>query len=189
LRGLLREFGMVIPVGARHVVPGVWALIQDADCEIPDPLRPGLAELCREITELERRITIVEHQIAALAAQTPVVTRLMTIPGVGLFIATALIASVGDVQRFPSARHFANYLGLTPSERSSGTRRRLGAISKRGDAAKRAKQTDRLRTWALKIEKARGHNKAAAALANKIARIVWAVWKRDRPFLSLPHAA
>jgi transposase len=140
----------------------------------------------------------VEHQLRALARQTPAVRKLRTIPGVGLLTATALVAIVGDVGRFPSARHFASYLGLTPRERSSGLRRRLGAISKRGDVyirmllthgaravlwkAKSRKSPDRLRAWALRLEQTRGHNKAAIALANKLARIVWAVWRRDIEF-------
>jgi transposase len=203
LRGLLREFGILIPLGAHHAVPSAWAQLEDAESEIPDPLRPALAELCSETRDLERRIKMIENQLTALAAQTPAVAQLMTIPGIGLLIATALVAFVGDIHRFPSARHFASYLGLTPRENSSGLRRRLGAISKRGDvylrtllihgarsvlnAAKR-KTPDRLRAWALAREAARGHNKAATALANKLARIAWAVWKHDRPFHSTPHA-
>ena len=100
--------------------------------------------------------------------------------------------------RFPAARHFASYLGLTPRESSSGLQRHLGRISKRGDPylrmllihgaravllhAKKAKVCDRLRTWALERERARGHNKAAVALANKLARIVWAVWRHDHAY-------
>jgi len=95
---------------------------------------PPSPSAAREIRELERRIRTVEHQLDAVAEQTPVVSRLCSIPGVGLLTATALVAAVGDVQRFPSARHFASYLGLTPRERSTGQRRQLGAISKRGDA-------------------------------------------------------
>lgn len=204
VRGLLREFGILIPLGAQHAVPSAWAQLEDAESDLPDPLRPALAEICTEIRDLERRINMIEHQLAALGAQTPAVARLMTIPGIGLLIATALVAFVGDIQRFPSARHFASYLGLTPRESSSGLRRRLGAISKRGDvylrtllihgarsvllAAKR-RSPDRLRCWALARESARGHNKAATALANKLARIVWAVWKHDRPFQSVPNVA
>ena len=202
LRGLLREFGIVIPLGAQHVVPTAWGYIEDAESELPDALRPALAEICQEIRDLERRIKMIEHQLAALAAQTPIVAQLMTIPGVGLLIATALVAFVGDIGRFPSCRHFASYLGLTPRESSSGLRRRLGAISKRGDVYLRTllihgarsvllaatrRAPDRLRTWALERKQARGHNKAAIAVANKLARIVWAVWKHDRPFQ--PHAA
>src|SRR2546426_6844046 len=129
-----------------------------------------------------------------------------TIPGVGLLTATALVAAVGDVQRFPSARHFASYLGLTPREHSTGQRRRLGAISKRGDTYLRmllihgarsvlyhaktrtAPATDRLRTWALQLERLRGHNKAAVALANKLARIAWAVWRTGNDFTAAPAA-
>jgi transposase len=129
----------------------------------------------------------------------------MTIPGIGLIIATALVAFVGDIHRFPSARHFASYLGLTPKEHSTGSRRRLGAISKKGDvflrtllihgarsvlnAARRKKSPDRLHAWALSRNAARGHNRAATAVANKIARIVWAVWKRDQPFIPAPVVA
>jgi transposase len=199
LRGLLRELGFAIPVGARQVVPQVWALVSDADSGIPDALRPVLAEAAREIGELETRIGQVERSLEAMARASDVVVRLRTIPGVGLLSATALLAFVGEVQRFPSGRHFASYLGLTPRESSSGLRRRLGAISKRGDpylrmllihgarsvllhAKKKTGGRDRLRTWALDRERARGHNKAAVAVANKLARIVWAVWRRERDF-------
>ena len=103
----------------------------------------------------------------------------------------------------PSSRHFASYLGLTPREYSSGLRQRLGRISKRGDVylrmllihgarsvlwhAKRKKNPDRLCAWALRLEKKLGHNKAAVALANKLARITWAVWKNDRSFEPVPE--
>jgi transposase len=198
LRGLLRELGLVIPVGSQNVIPRAWAFIEDADSGIPDALRPLLAELGDEIRELNRRIKMVELQLEALAKSSPVIERLRTIPGIGLLIATALFAFVGDPHRFPSGRHFASYLGLTPREYSSGSHRRLGRISKRGNAylrtllihgarailchAKAMKQPDRLRAWALRLEATAGHNKAAVALANKIARIAWAVWKHDRTF-------
>jgi len=120
-------------------------------------------------------------------------------------IATALLAFVGDIHRFPSGRHLASYLGLTPREYSSGSRRRLGRISKRGDAyirmllihgarsvlmrAKKMDQPDRLRTWALRLEKTSKHNTAAVALANKMARIAWALLKHNRDFESKPVAA
>ena len=198
LRGLLRELGIFIPVGSRKVIPEVWAQLEDADSAVPDSVRPLLAEACEEVREMERRIGLVERQLEALAEQTPVVTRLRTIPGVGLLTATALFGLVVDIHRFPSARHLASYLGLTPRERSSGNTRRLGAISKRGDVYLRtllvhgarsvlararqktdASHLDRLRDWAARIEKSRGHNKAAVALANKMARMVWAVWRND----------
>lgn len=206
VRGLLREFGVVIPVGARHVLPHVRALLEDADAGIPQLLRPALAEAVAEIGDLETRLRAIERQLEAAAAASLVVGQLRSVPGIGLLTATALVATVGDVQRFPSARHFASYLGLTPREHSSGSRRHLGAISKRGDTylrmllihgaravlwhAKRpsAHPLDRLRTWALQLERLRGHNKAAVALANKLARIAWAVWKRGTAFTAVPMA-
>ena len=195
IRGLLRELGVMVPAGARQVVPRVWELVSDAESGLPDPLRPALAEAAREVAELERRIQDVEAQLRGIARESAVVHRLRTIPGVGLLTATAVIASVGDLKRFPSARHFASALGLTPRETSSGNLRRLGRITKRGDPylrtllihgarsvlhhAKRQAKPDRLRSWALQREQARGHNKAAVAVANKLARIVWAVSVRE----------
>jgi transposase len=203
VRGLLREFGIVIPVGARHVVPALGALLEDVDAGVPALLRPILADAGREIREIEGRIRGVELQLAAVAHQLPPVERLRSIPGIGLLTATGLVAAVGDIQRFPSGRHFASYLGLTPREHSTGQRRRLGAISKRGDAylrmllihgaravlchakGKTAPAPDRLRAWALQLERARGHNKAAVALAGKLARIAWAVWKSGHTYTSV----
>lgn len=204
IRGLLREFGCIIPVGAHRVLPAAAALLGDPESGIPDALRPALSEACREVADLESRMALVEHQLSALAEQTPAVARLRSIPGIGLITATALVAFVGDVQRFPSGRHFASYLGLTPREHSSGLVRRLGAVSKRGDvylrmllthgarsvlwAARAKKQPDRLRLWALAIQSHRGHNKAAIALANKLARIVWAVWRSGSHYREAPVA-
>lgn len=194
VRGILREFGIVIPLGSSRVVPALAAALEDADSGLPDAVRPTLNEARTEILELEKRIRSVEVQLEALAHETPVVAQLRSIPGVGLLSATALVSVVGDIQRFPSGRHFASYLGLTPRESSSGLTRRLGAISKHGDTyvrmllihgartvlwhSKKTQTHDRLRAWALALEKGRGHNKAAVALANKLARIAWAVWCR-----------
>lgn len=204
VRGLLREFGVTIPVGARRVVPRVRELVADPASVLPAALQPIFQAALDEIRELEARTRAVEKQIEAIAVETPVVERLRTIPGVGLLTATALFAFVGDVHRFPSCRHFASYLGLTPRESSSGMRRRLGAISKRGDAylrmllihgarailahAKKAPATDGLRRWALKLELHRGHNKGAVALANKLARIAWSVWRSGAEFRTSPSS-
>jgi transposase len=102
LRGLLREIGIFIPVGAKHVVPRVSELVEDADSDIPNALRAPLHEMCLEIRGLESRMRQAERELEALARQMPVVVRLRDIPGVGLLTATALVAFVGDVQRFRS---------------------------------------------------------------------------------------
>jgi len=199
VRGLLRELGIAIPIGATRVVPAVRALCAQGDAALPAPLRLVLRDAVTEIGGLEARMRTLERSLEALAADSPLVSRLRSVPGVGLLTATAFVAFVGDVARFPSGRHFASYLGLTPRESSSGLKRKLGRISKRGDPylrmllihgarsvlthAKRSNAPrDGLRSWALSRETARGHNKAAVALANKLARIVWAVWRHERPF-------
>jgi transposase len=148
----------------------------------------------------------IEHELKGLSKQLPEVQRLLTIPGVGLLTATAIVGFVGDLRRFPSGRRFASYLGVVPKENSSGDVRRLGRITKRGDSYIRMLLThggrsvlraanvsksppDQLRAWALKIHRSRGHNKAAIAVANKLARIVWAVSTRESKFQSVPAAA
>jgi transposase len=205
IRGHLRELGYTIPVGARHVVPRLWELLEDAENDIPQFLRPALAEAGHEVRQLEQRVVEVERQLREVSRHNPLIMRLRTVPGIGLLTATALVAFVGDVQRFRSGRRFACYLGLTPREFSSGGRRRLGRISKRGDiyirmllihgaravlnAAKRIENPDRLRAWALNLEARSGHNRAAVALANKMARIAWAVWRSESGFQTRPAAA
>jgi transposase len=198
LRGLLREFGVFIPVGAHHVVPRLRELLGESTDTVPLAVRGTLAAACAELDGLEANMHAVEQQLAALARQLPDVTLLQTIPGVGVLTATALVALVGDIRRFRSGRHFASFLGLTPKEDSSAGRRRLGAISKQGDVyvrmllthgarsvvwhAKAAAQATALQQWAVHTERRRGRNVAAVAVANKLARIVWAVWVQQRPF-------
>jgi transposase len=204
LRGLLRELGVFIPVGSREVVPAVGSVIEDADSNLPDALRSIFAEACREIREIEARVKLVEQQLEALAEQLPAVEQLQTIPGVGLLTSTAMVGFIGDIRRFPTARHFASYLGLTPREYSSGLKRNLGRISKRGDGYLRTllihgarsvlvharkQQPDRLREWANALAKTHVPNKVAVALANKLARIIWAVWKHERPFALMAKAS
>jgi len=198
LRGILREFGLVIPLGARRVTPQIRIWIDDPEISLPTPLCNLLREACEEVGELDRRIRLVESQLEALGKEIDVVARLRTIPGVGLLSATALVALVGNIARFPSGRHFASFLGLTPREHSSGAIRHLGRISKRGDVyirmllihgaravllhAKRRENPDPLRQWVLHLAKTRGHNIATVALANRLARIIWAVWLRDQDY-------
>ncbi|HEY8105169.1 MAG TPA: IS110 family transposase [Gemmatimonadales bacterium] len=205
VRASLRELGWSIPVGAARVLPQASAVLEDPDSELPSPLRHVLKLACEEIRELEKRIHAVDKQLRLMAAEMPLYKRLLSIPGVGPLSASALIAFLGEMTRFQNGRRFACFLGLTPRERSSGLKRRLGAISKQGDtylrtllihgarsvllAAKRRREPDRLRAWALQVQQRRGHNTAAVALANKLARIVWAVWTHDEAvFQSFPLA-
>jgi transposase len=202
LRGLLREFGLAIPLGARVARTKVAQHLAQPPQDLPEALHPLLAQMLSDVDALEERVDQVEHQLAVLTRHDELVQHLRQIPGVGLLTSTALRATVGSIERFPSGRRFASWLGLTPREYSSGERRRLGGISKQGNvylrtllvhgarstllAAHRQQRCgrpiDRLRQWALKCERERGHNVATVALANRLARIAWATWKHDRPF-------
>jgi transposase len=207
IRGFLQELGMPIARGARTACVTATVLLDDATTAIPLPLREALRALLDEVRDLETRVHTIDRQLAHTAATDAVVERLRRIPGIGVLTATALMATVGHIHAFRTARRFASWMGLTPSERSSGTRRRLGRISKAGDvylrallthgaravlaAARRRERAQRpvpaLQRWALAVEQRRGHNKATVALANKLARIVWVVWSREVEFSAAPR--
>ena len=199
LRGILREQGILVPAGARAAVKSLPTVLDDAATVLPVHLRQVLAAVYDELRAIEARIATLEEGLAALANQDPVVMRLRTIPGIGLLTATALVGTVGHIHAFARARQFASWLGLTPREHSSAQRRHLGGISKRGDvylrcllthgaravlvaAARRRPSAVGLHHWALSVRARRGHNKATIAVANKLGRIVWAVWTKDVPY-------
>ncbi|MDP2859379.1 MAG: IS110 family transposase, partial [Bacillota bacterium] len=196
VRGILREFGHAIPLGARTFPARARAALDDE--RIPAELRGALAQALDEIATLQGKARDLTAQFERLADHMPAVQHLLSVPGIGPITATALVAFVGDVRRFPSGRHFASYIGLTPRESSSGFKRRLGHVSKRGNtylrmllthgarsvlnAARRTKEPDSLQVWALATQLRRGHNVATIALANRLARIAWRVWRDERPY-------
>lgn len=191
IRGILRELGLFIPPGARQVLPALCAFLADERQSVSPDLQPVLLAYAAEIRTLEQNIRDVDRRLTALLRQSPQASRLHTIPGIGVLTATALVGFPGPLSRFRSGRHFASFLGIVPREHSSGPRRHLGSITKRGDpylrtllihggraalfAASRAKSPDRLQLWALRLKQRRGSNCAAVALANKIARIARAL--------------
>jgi transposase len=201
MRGLCREFGVIIPAGAIAGVRELGRVLQGA--QIAQVLRPALQVLLEEIQQLEQHIAQIELQMKELARHSAPCRNLLSVPGIGLLSATALVAATGgSVSHFKSARHFAAWFGLTPKEHSSGASRRLGRISKRGDcylrmllthgaravlnaarlAQRRDKPLDPLRTWALGIAQRSHINKATCALANKLARICFAVLRSLEPY-------
>jgi transposase len=169
---------------------------------LPQALQFTLAELISEIGELKDRLSRLDKQLRQLLDNDADGPRLLQVPGVGPIIATAALSRVNDIHVFRRGRAFASWLGITPREHSSGTKRSLGRISRQGDrylrmllihgaraallAAKRARTREQLLTelqrWALDTEARIGHNKATVALANKMARILWAVWTKNVGF-------
>jgi transposase len=196
LRGILREFGHAIPQGARTFVARARVALDDE--RLPEALKHELGQALDEILAFRQKIRDLTDRIEAIGETMPDVKYLRTVPGIGVLTATALVAFVGEPHRFRSGRHFASFLGLTPREHSSGFRRRLGRISKRGNtylrmmlthgarsallAARRTAEPDKLQSWALRVQLRSGHNKATVALANRLARIAWRVWRDGRSY-------
>jgi transposase len=203
LRGFCREFGLVIPQGAGTGVAAISRVVADESSPLPILIRGSMRLLIEEIQLLEDRTAQLEKELSTLAKQSPACVALLSIPGIGLLTATAMVAATGGtVSHFKSARHFASWFGLTPREFSSGNSRILGRISKRGDRYLRmllthgarsvlratsvayaaGKPLDGLRRWAASLAGRVHHNKAACALANKLARICYAVLRDAMPY-------
>ena len=202
LRGFCREFGIAIPQGARTGIEAIGRVLADPRTSVPDLLRHTAGLLLEEIRLLEARIAQVERALSQAARQSPACTLLLSMPGIGLLTATALVAATsGDVTHFQDARHFSSWFGLTPREYSSGNSRYLGHISKKGDrylrmllthgarsvlraaqVAAAGKEVCGIRRWVLQVPGRSNHNKATCALANKLARICYATLRDHAPF-------
>ncbi|OFW15442.1 MAG: hypothetical protein A3F70_04860 [Acidobacteria bacterium RIFCSPLOWO2_12_FULL_67_14] len=205
LRGFFREHGIPLPAGPRAALAAVPALAE----QLPPQLALAVTSVHEDARALEQRIVNIERQLAAVAKDDATVQRLLEIPGIGLLTTTALVGSVGRITAFRRARQFASWLGLTPREHSSGLRRRLGSITKRGDVYLRCllthgaravlltaprqaparKPLTGLQPWAVQLAARKGHHKTTIAVANTLARIVWAVWARDAAYTAAPAAA
>jgi transposase len=189
LRGLVYEYGLVAPRelhALRKAVP-VW--LEDAENGLTGRFRSLLAGLYRDLQLLDDRVRELDHEIAAIAREHEPVSRLEQLTGVGPLTASALYALVGDALQYRNGRELAVALGLTPRQHSSGGKDKLLGISKRGDkyvrtllihgarsALRRAPgKTDRLSRWAVALAERSHPNVAAVAMANKLARIAWAM--------------
>lgn len=134
LRGFCREFGISVATGSRNGIEQISRVLADPNTSVPHLIRGTMKLLIEEIHLLEARVTQLEKELPQLAKQSAACTTLLSIPGIGLLTATAMVAATsGSVAHFKDARHFASWFGLTPKEYSSGNTRYLGHISKRGD--------------------------------------------------------
>ncbi len=202
IRGLLGEFGLVVPKGIAQLRGQLPHILEDAENALPDLARELLGELLGQLRELDRRVGLYERRIEQLAHAHTDAERLMKMPGVGALTASAVVATVGDARVFANGRQFAAWLGLTPRQHSSGGKSRLGAISKRGDvylrtllihgarsALKQAgRRSDPKSLWAVKLVQRRPFTVAAVALAAKHARIIWALLARESDYRGGPEA-
>lgn len=193
LRGFLAEFGIVAPKGA-NAFKARWSTIrQQHDQDVPGLAWSVLDELYADLKALHRRVLAYDRQINAFVRDDHRARRLAEIHGIGPITASAIVATIGNGRDFRNGRQFAAWLGLTPRQYSTGGTPRLGRISKRGDRYLRtllvhgarselmytARRTDRKSRWAESMKSAKSWNKAAVALANKHARIAWALLAND----------
>ena len=205
IRGLLMEFGLIVPQGIRHVYERVPELIEDAGNELLGRFRRLIDRLLQHLKELDRQVRELEKEIEVWHRGSEVSRRLETIPGIGPITASALVASAGDPGNFKSARQFAAWIGLVPHQNSSGGKTQLLGISKRGDVYLRTllihggralvqlakTRADRADTWLGKLVGRRHHNIAAVAMANKHARLAWALLSSGKAYepMHVPKAA
>jgi transposase len=191
LRGLLAEFGVVLAL--RSVTVRRQAA-QTAE-GLPELARRAIADLLEQLRLLDERIGSYDKEIEAQARLSEPARRLMQIRGLGPTTALAIVATVGNAREFRNGRQFAAWIGLVPGQYSTGGKSRLGHISKRGDAylrnllvqgARSVLQSaqahqDRMSRWALELQQRRGYYRALVAIANKNARIAWALLAKDEP--------
>ena len=189
IRGFLNEFHIVVGQGAATLRKALGSILEDAQNELTFSARELINELWLQWQCLDNFIDKATKEIERNARENSDCKLLMGIDGVGHIISAAVVAYAGDGKDYKNGRQFAANLGLTPREHSSGGKHNLGAITKRGNRYLRSllvqgawsvikhakKKTDRLSRWALTIIERRGKHKAALAVANKLARISWAV--------------
>ena len=190
VRGHCAEFGIIAPQGAGRAAELIERIRQAETADIPQLVRAGLLALCAQLDAIAVQIHALERRLLAWHRQDQDSQRLATIPGVGLISATALAASVPDPSLFRSGREFAAFLGLVPRQNSSGGKERLGRISKMGDrylrkllvvgatSVIRRARTGPPAAWIRSLLERRPARVVTVAMANKTARIVWAVLAR-----------
>jgi transposase len=200
LRAHLAEFGVIAPVGLRYVGQLIAIVRDESDRRLPDLARPVLQVLAAQVEIAETAVAAVEKDLMAWHRSNPLSQRLATIPGIGPIIATAIAATVVEPSGFASAREFAAWLGLVPRQHSTGGKARLGGISKRGNRylrrllingasanLLRSKATN-ANPWVIGLRRRRPPLVVAVALANKTARIAWAVMRRQENYQSVAVA-
>jgi transposase len=192
LRGLLTEYGEVMPQGKAGVKKGIAEALQRLSDRLPAMVIDTLREQWARIGTLDAQIGDIEQRLKVWLKQDEPSQRIADIPGVGLLTATATVATMGHAKAFKSGREFAAWLGLVPRQTGTGGRIRLMGISKRGDTYLRTLLIHGARSvltnskeppeWATNLAKRRPQNVAVVALANKMARTIWALLAHERTY-------
>lgn len=193
MRGLLCEFGIVLPLKASSVRLQTGAVLED----LPGWANLAIGDCLSELHRLDERIAQYDRHLATQARDDALARQLMRLNGIGDITATALVASVGNAHEFACGRQFAAWLGLVPGQYSSGGKTRLGHITKAGDGYLRSLlvlgarsvlnaakgRTDALSRWALALAERRGYWRTVVAIAAKNARMAWAMLRRGEAFV------
>ncbi len=195
IRGLLAEFGIIIPQGIRSITKQMPEVLEDGENGLPGTMRNLFERLTDNLKEMDRQVKELEEKIQLWHRENAASRKLAEIPGLGPITASAIVATVGDAREFKNGRQLAAWMGLVPKQHSSGGKQNLLGISKRGDTYLRtlmihgaravirfAESKAEPESWLRKLMARRNKNIAAVALANKNARIVWALLANDRMF-------
>jgi transposase len=196
IRGLLAEYGIVIPQGISHIATHLPDILEDGENGLPGVFRQLIDRLGAHLKELDRQVHELEDQIQVWHRANDASRKLAEIPGIGPITASALVASIGDAKSFDHGRQLAAWLGLVPRQNSSGGKQTLLGISKRGDTYLRTllihgaravvrvaeRKLNHAGSWLAGVMGRRNKNVAAVALANKNVRIVWALLAHDREY-------
>lgn len=196
IRGLLIEFGITISQGINKVRKAIPEILEDAENELSHAGRSLFADLYEELLEKDKRINKYDKKIEAIFKANSMCQKISKIEGVGPISATAIVAAMGDPKVFKNGRHFAAFLGLVPKQSSSGNKERLLGVSKRGDVYIRTllihggrtivrhvgTKDDKRSHWIRGLKERRGVNRTAVAIANKNARIIWALLAKNEEY-------
>lgn len=192
LRGLLAEYGEVMPQGRAGIAKGIVVALAKLVDRLPAVLLDTLREQWARVSQLDEQVVEIERRLRAWHKEDQASRRIAEIPGVGLLTATAAVASMGDPKSFKSGREFAAWLGLVPKHTGTGGRIRMLGISKRGDTYLRTLLIHGARSvianskqpteWVTNLTQRRPANVAVVALANKMARTIWALLAHEREF-------
>ena len=197
IRGLLAEYGVTIPQGIRNIRKCLPEILEDGESTLPGIFRQLLRQLGEHLKTLDQMVDEMDGQIQRWHRTNEASQRLVQIAGIGPLTATAMVATIGNARNFASGRQLAAWLGLVPRQHSSGGKSLLLGISKRGDCYLRTllihgaravlrcvpgRSTSAGGDWLQSVISRRGRNVAAVALANKNARVIWALLAHDRHY-------